>query len=208
MGLTAHRAHRLANSVTEGLVLKLQYFDHLMQRTDWLKRPWFWERLKAGGEEEGRGWDGWMVSSTQGTWVWANSGRRWRTEKPGMLQSLGSQSQTRLSDWTTTIGKLAEMSQRWHHTWGLGSQAAACRLLIPGQGVEEGVHQITLEQNQKTGSFLSKTMARWKKELSSIERDLQNVITKRNMQFLFGSWLKNTNCLKNFGDDREILNVG
>ena len=51
-------------------------------------------------------------------------------------------------------------------------------------------------------------MAQGKKELVNIKRDLQNVITKHNVQFLFGSWLKNTNCLKNFGDDREILNVG
>ena len=44
-----------------------------------------WERLKAGGEEGGRGWDGWMASPTQWTWVWENSGRGWRTGKPGML---------------------------------------------------------------------------------------------------------------------------
>ena len=38
-----------------------------------LKRPWFWERLKAGGEGDDRGWDGWMASLTQWTWVWVNS---------------------------------------------------------------------------------------------------------------------------------------
>ena len=42
--------------------------------THW-KRPWCWERLKAGGEGYDRGWDGWMASSTQWTWVWASSGR-------------------------------------------------------------------------------------------------------------------------------------
>ena len=44
---------------------------------NWLiwKRPWCWERLKAGGEGDDRGWDGWMPSLTQWTWVWANSGR-------------------------------------------------------------------------------------------------------------------------------------
>ena len=41
--------------------------------THW-KRPWCWERLKAGGEGDDRGWDGWMASPTQWTWVWANSG--------------------------------------------------------------------------------------------------------------------------------------
>ena len=54
-----------------------------------LKRPWCWERLKAGGEGDDRGWDGWMGSSTQWTWVWANSKRLWRIGKPDMLQSLG-----------------------------------------------------------------------------------------------------------------------
>ena len=56
-----------------------------------LKRPWCWERFKAGGEGDDRGWDGWMTSPTQWTWVWANSGRQWRTRKPGVLHSVGSQ---------------------------------------------------------------------------------------------------------------------
>ena len=55
-----------------------------------LKRPWCWERLKAG-EGVGRGWDGWMASLTQWTWVWASSRRQWRTGKPGLLQPLGLQ---------------------------------------------------------------------------------------------------------------------
>ena len=38
------------------------------------KRPWCWERLTAGGERDNRGWDGWMASPTQWTWVWAHSG--------------------------------------------------------------------------------------------------------------------------------------
>ena len=54
------------------------------------KRPWCWERLKAGGEGGSRGWDGWMASLTQWTWVWANSRRQWRTGKPGMVQAMGS----------------------------------------------------------------------------------------------------------------------
>ena len=73
------------------LKLKLQYFGHLMRVADSWKRPWCWERLKAGGERDNRGWDGWMASPTQWTGFWANSGRQWRTGKPGMLQSMGSQ---------------------------------------------------------------------------------------------------------------------
>ena len=69
--------------------------------THW-KRPWCWERLKAEGEGDDRGWDGWMASLTQWIWVWASSGNWWRTGKPGMLQSMGSQrvGQIWLSDWT------------------------------------------------------------------------------------------------------------
>ena len=56
-----------------------------------LKRPWCWERLKAGEVGDDRGWDGWMASLTQWTWVWVNSGSWWWTERPGVLQSMGSQ---------------------------------------------------------------------------------------------------------------------
>ena len=51
------------------------------------KRPWCWERLKkAGGEGDNRGWDGWMASLTQWTWVWASSGSYWWAGKAGVLQ--------------------------------------------------------------------------------------------------------------------------
>ena len=56
-----------------------------------LKRPWCRERLKAGGEGDNRGWDGWMTSLTQWTWVWVSS-RSWTwTGKPGVLHSMGLQ---------------------------------------------------------------------------------------------------------------------
>ena len=58
--------------------------------THW-KRLRCWERLRAGGKGDDRGWDGWMASLTQWTWVWADSGKWWRTGKPGMPQSVGSQ---------------------------------------------------------------------------------------------------------------------
>ena len=57
--------------------------------THW-KRPWCWERLRAGGEGD-RGWDGWMASLTQWTWVWVDSGSWWWTRRPGMLRFMGSQ---------------------------------------------------------------------------------------------------------------------
>ena len=88
----------------EGLILKLklQYLANWCEVSAHLKRPWCWNRLKAGGEGDDRGWDGCMASLTQWTWVWASSRKWWRTRKPGMLQSMGSQSQTLLSDWMAT----------------------------------------------------------------------------------------------------------
>ena len=56
-----------------------------------LKRPWCWERSRAGGEGDNRGWDGWMSSPTQWTSVWVNSGSWWWTGRPGVLQFMGSQ---------------------------------------------------------------------------------------------------------------------
>ena len=58
--------------------------------THW-KRPWCWERLKAGVEGDDIGWEGWMASPTRWTWVWASCGSWWWTGKPGVLQSMGSQ---------------------------------------------------------------------------------------------------------------------
>ena len=64
---------------------------------------WFslqsFQRLKAG-EGDDRGWDGWMASLTQWTRIWVNSGSWWWTGRPGVLQSMGSQSRTWLSNWT------------------------------------------------------------------------------------------------------------
>ena len=81
------------------LKLKLQYFGHLMRRTH-LKRPWCLEWLKAGGEGDDIGWDGWMVSLTQWIWVWVNSGS---CDGQGSLACCShgvAKSRTRLSDWT------------------------------------------------------------------------------------------------------------
>ena len=58
--------------------------------THW-KRPWCWERLRAKGEGDDRGWDGRRASSTQWTWVWPNSTRWCKTQMPYMLQFMGSQ---------------------------------------------------------------------------------------------------------------------
>ena len=77
----------------EGLMLKLkfQYFGHLMWRVDSLERPWCWVELGAGREGDDRGWDVWMASLTQWTWVWVDSRNWWCTGRPGVMQFMGSQ---------------------------------------------------------------------------------------------------------------------
>ena len=66
-----------------------------------LKRSWCWERLKVGREGDGRGWDGWMASLTQCTWVWVGSGSWWWPGKPGLLYSMGSKKVGH--DWDTEL---------------------------------------------------------------------------------------------------------
>ena len=85
---------------------------------NWLTRPWCWERLKAGGEGDDRGLDGWMASLTPWTWVWVNSRSWWWTGRPGMLQSMGLQ--TAGHDWGTELN--------WYES-----------LSVPGPFVEKGV---------------------------------------------------------------------
>ena len=109
------------------LKLKAQYFGHLWELTHW-KRPWCWERLKARGEGDDRGWDGWMVSLTQWAWVWV-SYRSWCwTAKPGVLQSMGSQ---RVGHHLATEQKsverradapLEDWGPAWNQWWELWSQ--------------------------------------------------------------------------------------
>ena len=70
---------------------EVQYFGHLMWRADSVEKSLILGKIESRREGDDRGGDGWMVSLTQQTWVWANSGRWWRTGKPGMLQSVGSQ---------------------------------------------------------------------------------------------------------------------
>ena len=78
-----------------------QYFGHLMWRADSFEKTLIWEGLRAGGEGNDRGWDGWMISPTQWTWVWVGS-RSWCwTGRASVLQSVGSQRVGH--NWTTEL---------------------------------------------------------------------------------------------------------
>ena len=71
-----------------------------MRRTNSLEKTLMLGKMKVGGEGDNRGWDGWIPSLTQWTWVWVNSGCWWWTGRTGVLQSMGSQSWTQRSNWT------------------------------------------------------------------------------------------------------------
>ena len=77
----------------EGLMLKLelQYFGHLIRRAYSLEKTLMLGKIECRRRRGGQRMRWWMASMTQWTWVWANSGREWRTGKPGTLQSMGSQ---------------------------------------------------------------------------------------------------------------------
>ena len=88
----------------EGLMLKLklQYLATWCEELTHLKRPWCWERFRAGGEGDDRRWDGWMASPSKWTRVWVDSGSWWWIGRPGVLRFMGSQSldTTEQLNWT------------------------------------------------------------------------------------------------------------
>ena len=100
----------------EGLMLKvkLQYFGHWCKEMTHLKRPWWWESLKARGAGDDRGWDGWMASPAQWPWVWASPRSWWWTGKPGVLQS--TELQRVGHDWATGLN-WALQPRRHRSTW-------------------------------------------------------------------------------------------
>ena len=88
----------------EGLLLKLkfQHFDHLTRRTDSFEKTLMLGKIEGRRRRRWWGWDGWMASLTQWTWVWASSGSWWWTGKPSVRQSMDgvAKSQAWLSNWT------------------------------------------------------------------------------------------------------------
>ena len=101
----------------EGLMLKLklQYFGHPIWRTDSFERPWFWERLRTAAESDDRGWDGWMASPIQWTWVCVNSRSWWLTGRtPFESMGLKESDRTEWLNWT----KLKVVSENETHNTG------------------------------------------------------------------------------------------
>ena len=82
--------------------------------THW-KRPWCWERLRAGAEGDDRGWDGWMASPTQWTCVWVDSGSWWWTGRPGMLQFM--ELLRVRHDWVTELNCKSQTFEKHRADW-------------------------------------------------------------------------------------------
>ena len=97
----------------EGLMLKLklQYFGHLMRRVDSLEKTLMLGAIGGRRRRDNRGWDGWMASPTQWTWIWVDSGGWWWTGRPGVLRFMGSKE----SDTTERLNWTGEL--RPHVLW-------------------------------------------------------------------------------------------
>ena len=107
--LTARRSNQ---SILKEIVLGVHWLDWCWSwnSNTWatwckelthLQRPWHWARLRAGGEGDDRGWDGWIASPTQWTWVCVDFGSWWWTGRPGVLWFIGSQRVGH--DWATEL---------------------------------------------------------------------------------------------------------
>ena len=101
----------------EGLMLKLklQYFDHLMQRVNSLERTLMLGKTEGRTKGDNRGWDGWMASPTRWTWVWANSGSWWRTAWHAAVHGFKESDKTEQLNWT-------------EYAIGIPQPSAICRL--------------------------------------------------------------------------------
>ena len=117
------------------LKLKLQYFSHLMEELTHWKRPWCWERLKAGGERDDRGWDDWMASLSKWMWVWVNSGSWWWTQRPVVFSSWGHKESdtTEQLNWTEDLRMVCiKVLTRRGELWevGLLESSSVLQLLV------------------------------------------------------------------------------
>ena len=101
----------------EGLMLnlKLQYFGHLLRRTDSLEKTLMLGKIEGKRRRGNRGWDGWMTSLTQWTWVWVISRSWWWTGRPGVLQS--TESQRVGHDWATELNWMSPGNRTGAKSW-------------------------------------------------------------------------------------------
>ena len=121
----------------EGLTqtLKLQYFGHLMWRTDSFEKTLMLGKIEHGRRKGRRGWNGWMLSLTLWIWVWASSGSWWWIGKPRVLQSMGLQRVGH--DWATELNWTVSESLRLYR---LQPTRVFCPWDFPGKNTGMGCH--------------------------------------------------------------------
>ena len=161
------------------LKLKLQYFGHLMQRADSFEKTLMLGKIEGGRRRDDRGWDGWMASLTQWTWVWVNSGSWWWAGRPGVLRFMGSQESdmTERLNWTelNSAYKLNEQGdniQPWCTPFPIWNQSVVpCPVLtvaswpayrflrrqVRWSGIPISLRIILFKNNQITMMLLSST---------------------------------------------------
>ena len=100
----------------EGLMLKLklQYFGHLMWRADSFEKTLMLGKIEGRMTRDDGGWDGWMTSPTQWTWVWVGSRSWWWTGRPGVLRFTGLQRAR--NDWATELNWWLIHIEVWQKT--------------------------------------------------------------------------------------------
>ena len=136
---------------------KFKWTGH-MGSTD--QHCWCWERLKAGGEGDDSGWDGWMASPTRWTWVWATSGSWWWTGKPGVLQSMGSK-EVDTTEWLKWTDQQCQWDPRPEHHNRVWFPAQQSRKTMPTRDPLLGSRQSCGQmQGQKTEVHLESS-GRW-----------------------------------------------
>ena len=137
--------------------------------THW-KRPWCWQRLKAG-EGDDRGWDSWMVSLTQRTWVWACSRSWWWTGKPGMLQSMRSQTVRR--DWATELNGTEDWKAKGGKSWAENGSPEVDKV----NRVEHSLISVGINQNWSSRSAEVKEC--WMKcKYTNPQKDWRSVVNQ------------------------------
>ena len=107
--------------------------------THW-KRPWWWERLKVGGEGDDRGWDGWMASLTQWIWVWATSSSWWWTGKPGVC-----------SPWSCKESDMTEQLNRLNY---LPPEKPLCRSTSNSSNLTWNNWSVEIKERSKTRLYI------------------------------------------------------
>ena len=163
-----------------GLMLKhkLQYFGHLMQRTDSLEKTLILGGIGAGGEGDDRAWDGWMASLTWWTWVWVNSRSLWWTGRPGVLWFMGLQRVRH--NWETELN--------WTEwvviTYKVYTLFFARPLLFTGTWVVNEIRKLILwgRRRQKEANTLGKVRGLKKKNLT--DEEVNKASWKERMRYM------------------------